>query len=379
MTRAPQVVQFIVPPGVIDLGLGDPQLDLLPLELLRQAAGKHFDQKDPEFLQYGTMQGDGNFLNALAGFLSRSYGFPVSDCNLFITTGVSTALNLICTLFTQPGDVVLVEEPTYLFALRIFSDHHLRVETIPTDENGLVVDTLEARLRSVQPKFLYLIPAFQNPTGRSLSLERRQQLLEISQQRDLLIVADEVYHHLNYSALKSLPLAAYIKEAPLLSLGSFTKILAPGLRLGWIQASEALIRRLAGCGLLISGGGLNPFTSAIIRHVLESGDLEQNISKLVEIYRLRCQVMHAAIRHHLPEVLYTPPQGGYFFWVQLPGMMDASQLLVRAADHQVSFRPGVLFSARGEFSDHLRLCFVFYPPEELEQGIIRLKQAMETY
>ena len=199
MTQITQITQFNIPPGFIDLGLGDPQSSLLPLEVLHKAAEVCFTKKDPQFLQYGAEQDDGTFRQSLAAFLSRAYQNPVEADNLFITNGASMGLHLICTLFTQPGDTVFLEEPTYFLALRIFADHNLRVFPIRTDESGLVIEDLEEKLADSNPKFLYIIPTFQNPSGQTLPDERRKRLVNLCQQQDVLIAADEVYHCLRYA------------------------------------------------------------------------------------------------------------------------------------------------------------------------------------
>ncbi|MGD8406494.1 MAG: PLP-dependent aminotransferase family protein, partial [Anaerolineales bacterium] len=265
--------QTYIPEGMIDLGAGNPDFMLLPLDKLQRAAQACFTKNDPNFLQYGTEQGDGYFRLALAEFLSRGYGIPVDFDDLFVTNGISNALDMICTHFTRPGDTIFVEEPTYFLALRIFEDHDLRMVPIPTDENGLIVAALEEKLTEFQPKFLYTIPTFQNPGGFTLPQDRRDKLVQLSQERDFLITADEVYHFLNYSSQKIKPFATYTDIETVISLSSFSKILAPGLRLGWMQAHQNIIKRLTSSGLLDSGGGLNPFTAAIVRELIEAGDL----------------------------------------------------------------------------------------------------------
>ncbi len=376
MSTTLQTTQFLIPPGFIDLGLGDPQFSLLPLDLLHRAAEERFCQNDPEFLQYGAERGDGKFLASLSEFLSNKYECKVEPKRLFITNGASMGLHLICTLFTKPGDIVFVEEPTYFLALRIFADHELRLIPISTDENGLEIEDLERKLKDSKPKFLYTIPTYQNPTGRTLSPDRRKKLLSLSSRYKFLVVADEVYHFLNYGGLSPRPFAADISAGNLISLGSFSKILAPGLRLGWILANEETIERFVNSGLLDSGGGMNPFTSAIVCSLVENGTLDQNISKLNGIYRTRVATMDAQLRKSLPEVEYNLPQGGYFFWVRLPKGINSTDLQTRAKAFKVGFRPGVLFSSQGGMQDFMRLSYVFYEPDELEQGIIRISKTI---
>ncbi len=377
MPNSPSTVQIHIPPGFIDLGAGDPQVELLPLDLIHKAANRRLSQKDATLLQYGAEQGDGWFRRALAGFLSRAYGFSVDPDHLFVTTGISSGLDLLCTLLTQPGDTILVEEPTYFLALRIFADHGLHLVPLAMDESGLVVEALEEALKTSRPKFLYLVPTFQNPSGRTLSRERREALLTLSRQYGLMVLADEVYHFLSYGQRPPRSFAGSVQFENILSLGSFSKILAPGLRLGWIQAHPAMVRRLAGCGLLDSGGGMNPFTSAIVRGLIEAGELEQNIQKLIGVYRPRIQAMEAGLRQLLPSAQFVTPQGGYFFWVRLPGL-DTSQLQQKAQAFQVGFRPGLRFSSQGGLREYLRLGISFYDEDRIRQGLQRLKQCLDS-
>ena len=195
-----QTTQSEAAPDVIDFGLGHPAADLLPRTLMRRQRLCAWARPDASLLQYGLEQGDGYFRLALAQFLSRRYGLGVGMEDLFVTAGASLGLDLICTLYTQPGDVIFVEEPSYFLALRIFADHHLRVVSLPTDEDGLRLDALEQELQRQRPVLLYTIPTHQNPSGATLPLERRQRLVELSQQHGFLIVADEVYHLLSYTA-----------------------------------------------------------------------------------------------------------------------------------------------------------------------------------
>jgi len=376
MTEPNQTVQIQIPAGVIDLGLGDPPLLLLPLDLIRRAAEVRFAEANPAILQYGTEQGDGNFRLALANFLSKGYGSPVDPASLFVTNGVSNALDQICSLFTQAADTIFVEEPSYFLALRIFTDHRLQVVPIQTDQNGIVIESLEENLALFHPKFLYLIPTFQNPTGHTLVQERRERLIELCLKHDFIIVADEVYHFLNYFDTPPKAFGSYTGIKNVISLGSFSKILAPGLRLGWLQSDPNTINRFVSSGLLDSGGGLNPFTSAIVRDVLESGGLQENISKLIEIYRTRIAVMDSALHQYLPKATYALPQGGYFFWVRLPGNLDAALLQHKAESFKVNFRAGVRFSSENGLRDYIRMSFVYYEPQKIVEGLKRLGKCM---
>ncbi len=372
------IVQTPTSPDVIDLGLGDPPTSLLPLDLIRDSAQAKLSQGDNSFLQYGAEQGNGFFRLALANFLTKNYRFDVQAGNLFVTNGISKALDLICTLFTQAGNVIFVEEPTYFLALKIFADHRLQVIPIETDENGLIIESLQEKLMVYKPRFLYTIPIHQNPSGRTLTQERRTRLVELSQQFDFMILADEVYQLLSYNGQPPTSFGAYTDVENVISLGSFSKVLAPGLRLGWLQAHPNKINRLVTCGLLDSGGGLNPFTSAIVQGVVESGDLEKHLNSLIEVYRARLNFMDLSLRKHLPQVTYSTPQGGYFFWVRLPDDMNASELRRKAEDFKVDIRQGALFSSRNGLKNYMRLCFVFYEQDKIEEGILRLKECLQN-
>ena len=373
-----QTIQVNVSDDIINFGFGLPSSSLLPVDIMRQAADHRLAQGDSSLLQYGAEQGDGHFLLALADFLKDGYGQSVQADNLFVTAGISQALDFICTMFTQPNDTVFVEEPTYFLALRIFADHQLNVISLPTDENGLIIDALEEKLAQQQPVFVYTIPTFHNPTGITLSHERRERLVELSQEHNFLIVADEVYQLLNYSTTPPPPMASYIESETVLSLASFSKILAPGLRLGWIQAAPALLKPLIGSGLLDSGGALNHFTSNLVRSVIELGLLGKHLAHLKTTYDQRVVALNAALRQHMPDwVTFTKPAGGFFFWLCLPEEMDTQQLLVEARQqHGVGFQPGIKFSSQQSQRNYLRLSFSFYQVDQLKEGVERLKQVI---
>lgn len=368
-----------LPRDMIDLGVGDVQRELLPLERLWQAAEQRFSAGDRGFLQYGIEAGDGFLRVSLAEFLSRGYGLPVDPSTLFITTGASSALDLICSLFTQSGDVVLVEEPTYFLALRIFADHKLQPLALPMDERGLVVEAMEDVLKEIRPAFIYIVPTHQNPSGLTLSQERRKRLVELSREYGFLIVADEVYHLLSYAAQPPAPLAEFCEHENVFSLGSFSKILAPGLRLGWIQAHPRRVVQLAGCGLLDSGGGMNPFTSAIVREIVKDGGLAEHVSYLRTVYGERATALETALQRSLPEVAFTQPRGGFFCWARLPQGIDAASLLKHAVRYKVQFRPGVLFSSQGGLNDRFRIAISYYPAEKIVEGVERLEQALRSF
>ena len=374
-----------IPEGVIDLGWGHPSPRLHPTDMLRRAAEIALADGAPVPLQYGATQGYGPLLQSLADFLSaqESYTSAVSPDELFLTAGASQAIDHATTLFTRTGDTVLVEEPTYYLIQSIFEDHGLNVVGVPTDADGLRTDALEAMLESSgtpRPKMLYIIPAYQNPSGSVLPAIRRRKLVELAQKHGFIVLADEVYQLLHYGEPPPPPIAAFDDSDAgcVISLGSFSKILAPGLRSGWIHARPPLVRRFANAGLTISGGGLNHFTSTLIHAVLEQGMLQDNIARLRRVYGERVNAMDAALREHLGDAIeFTVPGGGYFFWLTFTDCTDADALLPVAQEHGVNYRSGSAFTASGAFPNALRLAFALYEPDMLAEGIRRLAAARQ--
>jgi 2-aminoadipate transaminase len=367
-----------IPEGIIDLGVGQPSMDLLPLALLAQAAEHRLQQDQPQILAYGLGQGNGYFREALAGFLTENYRFDVNPDHLFVTAGASQGLDFICRLFTLPGDTIFVEEPSYSLALRIFRDRRLNIIGIPMDEDGLQIEALKEALKNHSPVFLYTIPTFHNPTGRTLSESRKNRLVEMCAEHDFFIVADEVYQLLDYTDSRPTPLAKFTDSKNVLSLGSFSKILAPGLRLGWIQTHSKWIRNLVANGLIDSGGGLNPFTSAIVQSAIELGMLEKQVGDLKTKYKTRMAALNSALEENLDEsVTFHNSGGGFFSWLRLPDGVDTEDLLENANTHGVGFLPGTYFSSRKQLKNYLRLSFAHYNVANLKKGAKRLAAAIK--
>lgn len=385
MTTTLPSLLIAITDGVIDLGWGHPSARLHPLEALQQATAATFAQNGVAALQYGAEQGSGPLLQALALFLStpEAYAMSVDPGSLFVTAGASQALDLTCTLFTRQGGTVFVEEPTYYLVQRIFADHRLDVVGVPTDTQGLRTDVLAALLRDTKtpPVLLYTIPTFQNPAGSVLPAERRQELVELAQRYQFLVAADEVYHLLHYGTPPPPPLMAFdhSPQGCVISLGSFSKILAPGLRLGWVQAHPQLIRRFVQAGFVASGGGINHFTAMITATTLTQGLLAQNLAMLRATYGERVAALSQALRRYIPEAQFQEPAGGYFVWITLPPEIDTAALLPLAQQCGLSFRPGPAFSAAGAFANALRLSFALYEVDDLVEGIKRLARALAMH
>jgi DNA-binding transcriptional MocR family regulator len=379
-----QFQQVVVPEGVIDLGVGQPNNAILPLDYIRRAAEMQFNDSS-EFLQYGAEWGDGYHRIALGEYLTAAYGTPVSPEQLFSTNGNSQALEMLCTVLTTPGDVVIVEEPTYFLAFQLFRDHGLEIRTVPIDEEGLVVDAMTEAVAAIRTEgkrvaFAYTIPAFQNPTGVTMSAQRRLELVAAAQAADVLIVADEVYHLLRYAPGPMPPaMSAYVDDGPIVSIGTFSKILAPGMRLGWIHGSTQRLAALADSGLILSGGGLNPVTSSLSTAMMRMGWLDEYVEWLRATFSRRSATMIAALRHHMPDwVEYDVPAGGYFVWLRLPEGADGAALRAVAKQRGVDVRHGAQFSPIGALGNHIRLSYAFYDDVDIAEGVARLGDALRS-
>jgi 2-aminoadipate transaminase len=366
------------PPGTINLGIGQPSADLLPVELLRTASAAFFDNAQAIELNYGVMQGDQRFLTSLAGFLSAGYGATTNADNLFVTGGNSQAIDFVSTVFANPGDTVFVEEPSYFLAYQIFRDHGLNIVGIPIDDDGLCVDVLEKELSSVKPAFVYTIPSYHNPGGQCTTAARRQQLVALAEKHDFHIVADEVYQLLHYFDPPPPAYGTMIASDHVLSLGSFSKILAPAIRLGWIQTSTALRQKILSNGFVNSGGSINHLGSHVVRQAIDLGLLYPHIEKLRRTYRTRVEAMDEALHTHFDGLAeWYRPNGGYFFWLRFDESVDTTPLRQQARDREVGFQAGTIFSSKGQLKNCLRLSFAHYDEEDIREGIARIRSLVD--
>lgn len=354
---------------------------MLPLDLVRQAAAAKFAEQDPQFLQYGNIWGFPAFRTALAQFLTKRYEHKVEEERLMATNGNSGTLALILSIFTKSGDLVFAEEPTYFLAKSIFADFKLNCQQIPQDKDGLDVDALEKRLAAGDvPVLMYVIPTAHNPSGRTLTAERRKKLAALSAKYKFLLVADEVYQMLTFPQVTPPPpMFTYDEAGTILAMGSFSKILAPALRVGWLQGSPALLKKIVDCGQLDSSGGLNPVAYGIVEKAITLGLLDKHIDWVRgELWR-RYSTLRDALKKNLPEgVTFEEPQGGYFCIVRLPDGMNAKDLLPVAVEkHKVQFLPGAAFSQT--MDQYMRLSFSYYSAEDLALAAKRLSEAIVDF
>ncbi|WP_250030207.1 PLP-dependent aminotransferase family protein [Paractinoplanes maris] len=355
------IVQFEHRPGILDLGWGHPLPSLLPLGAWSGAGAETLETYGWQALTYGHPTGPAPLIDWLCAHVGDA-----TPGQTFVTAGASHGLALLTQLLTGPGDVVLVDSPTYHLAFQILTDHGVRLVPAPADEDGLRPAETAALARSLGAVFLYLVPTFGNPTGRSLPLERRRELVSLG----VPIVEDDTYRELYYGDGAPPALWHLANGHGVVRLGSFAKTVAPGLRLGWINAAPSLIDRLARLGYVHSGGGVNHSTAMTMATFGTSGAYERHVARLRDRYREH--------RDALTGALGVPaPDGGWFVWLRLPAGLDAEALLPRAERHGTSFVPGPAFYAgRGGGSDHVRLSFSHLAPADLIEAAGRLRAAL---
>jgi 2-aminoadipate transaminase len=368
-------------PDIISFAGGLPAPECFPTEELTAAAERVLVEQPITALQYGPTEG----YRPLREFVTERMaclGVTVPIDQVLMTSGSQQGLDLLGKLFLEPEAVVLVEEPTYVGALQAFRPYQPRFVSVPMDEEGLSIKALRGILESgVQPRFLYLVSCFQNPTGITLSTSRRQALISLASEFGLPIVEDDPYGELSYDGPRPPILAALdVKQHGELRhvayLSTFSKLLAPGLRVGWIAAPLELVSKLAHAkqGLDLHSSSLS---QAVAYEVCRDGLLDRHIPHIRTTYHARRDTMLAALERHMPSsVKWTRPTGGMFVWVTLPEQCDASMLLQASLEHKVAFVPGSAFFANGGGSNTLRLNFSHSGHERIEEGVARLAQTI---
>jgi 2-aminoadipate transaminase len=362
--------------SVISFAGGLPAPELFPAELIADAFARALAPAvAARALQYSSTEGDPG-LRALLAQRFCGRGLPCAADELLVTTGSQQALALVAAVLLDPGDVVLVENPSYLAALQCFGFANAQLVPVPCDEDGLQTEALPALIAEHAPKFLYIAPTFQNPTGRTLPAARRARLAEVAAEHGLWIIEDDPYGELRYDGEPLLPIGAHPGAADrTLTISSLSKVLAPGLRIGWLRAPAAILRPLA-----IAKQAADLHTSTVdqiaARTALELADLDAHISGLCDEYRRRRDALLDGLAAALPQgTTFNRPGGGMFVWARLPPGWDAAQLLRTALEHDVAFVPGLAFFARQPDERALRLSFTTHVPADIAEGLARLRRA----
>ena len=380
-----ELLKLTEQPEFISFAGGLPAPECFPAEEIALAAERVLATQAARVLQYGTTEGFPPLRELLAGLMARR-GLTVAADRVLITSGSQQSLDILGKLLIDPGEPVLVEEPTYVGALQAFRPYRPQFITLPMDDEGLQPEALERALaelaaRGRRPAFLYTVATFQNPTGVTLSGARRSALLDTADRHDLRVVEDDPYGELRYSGeavppIAALDIARHGEPRHVVYLSTFSKLLAPGLRVGWAAGPEPLLRRmaLAKQGLDLHTGSL---AQAIAYESCREGLLERQIPRIRRIYGERRDVMLRALAAKMPAgVRWTQPEGGMFLWLTLPEGADSTALLASAVERKVAFVPGASFHANGGGANTMRLNFSYSPPERIEAGVARLAEAM---
>jgi 2-aminoadipate transaminase len=375
-----ELLKLTEQPDIISFAGGLPAPEVFPLKEFREACIAVLDTCGPQALQYGTTEGYRPLREMIARHTTR-YGIEITADNILITSGSQQALDFIGRLFINNGDHVLVESPTYLGALQAWNAYGAEYISVPSDENGMIVDELETALR-VGPKFIYVLPNFQNPTGSTLSLERRKKLVELADKYGVPIVEDDPYGQLRFEG-EHLPSVVSLDSefrgpngghysGNVIYLSTFSKLLAPGLRLAWIIAPAEVIRKIV---MAKQAADLHTatFNQYVAYEVGKGGFLDEHVKFIRQVYKERRDVMLEMMDEVFPsEVRWTRPHGGMFLWGILPQDMDAANVLQKAIEHKVAFVPGASFHPNGGGQNTMRINFSYSKPEVIREGITRL-------
>ena len=366
-------------PEVVSLAGGMPFVRALPEELVRSALDRVMSVEGPTALQYGSGQGVPHLREQILEVMALE-GISASMDNVVVTTGSQQALDLVTKLFIDPGDVILAEAPSYVGAIGVFRSYQAHMVHVLTDENGLVPEALretivQLRAESRTIKFLYTIPNFHNPAGVTLSAERRPEILAICKEHNILILEDNPYGLLSFDEPVP-PAIRSLDEDGVIYLGSFSKTLAPGFRVGWALAPHAIREKLV---LAAEAAILCPssFSQLVISEYLTQADWRGQINEFRGVYRERRDAMLEALDEHLPDLTWNVPNGGFYIWVGLPEQLDSKAMLPRAVTELVAYTPGTAFFADGGGRQNLRLSFSYPTPENIKIGIRRLATVIQ--
>lgn len=361
-------------PEVVSLAGGMPFVSALPTDLVTGAIDRLMRERGPVALQYGSGQGAPELREQILEVMALE-GIRGSVDDVVVTTGSQHALELIAKLFLDPGDVVLAEGPSYVTALVVFRSFQAEVSHVPMDEHGLIPAALRERIAALRAagkrlKFLYTVPTFNNPAGVTLSWERRIELLEIARENDILVLEDNPYGLLYFDGPPPHAMRSIEKDG-VVYLGTFSKTLAPGFRVGWALAPHAIREKLI---LANEAAVLSPssFTQLVISEYLATTDWKAQIDTFRGVYRERRDAMLSALAEHLPKLSWTIPNGGFYIWLNLPEQVDSKSMLPRAVKQLVAYTPGTAFYSDGNGRNNIRLSFCYPTPDFIREGVRRL-------
>jgi 2-aminoadipate transaminase len=368
-----EILKVTEKPGIVSLAGGLPSADTFPVDAMREACARVLRDAPREALQYAASEGFGPLREWIAAHLATSQGMTVSPEQVLVTTGSQQGLDLAAKVLIDTDARVLVETPTYLGALQAFTPYEPRIEGLASDHEGPLPDALAAAAGGA--RLAYLLPNFQNPTGHVYTEARRAAVVAAAQARGLPLVEDNPYGDLWFDAPPPKSLASRWPEG-VLYLGSFSKVLAPGLRLGYVVAPAALYPKLLQAK---QAADLHTpiFNQRIVFDVIRSGLLETHVPKTRARYKMQRDAMQASLDKHLSGLAsWARPEGGMFFWLELPDGLDAMALLPKAVEAGMAYVPGAAFYAQAPRANSLRLSFVTVPPDKIEDGVAALARVL---
>jgi 2-aminoadipate transaminase len=378
-----EILKLAERPDVISLAGGLPDPAVFPMDRVRESQERVLREEGATALNYGPNAGFTRLREWIAERMEAREGVSVGVENVLVTSGGIEALNLVSMAVLDPGDTVLVEAPTYLAALHVFRSQEARIASVATDANGLVPEALREKLKElektgVRPRFLYVIPSFQNPSGATWSGERRRRVVEICDEASIPIVEDHAYAELCYEGERERSLKS-LAPSNVVFIHTFSKIFAPGARLGWAAADSDLIEKL-GLAKLGTDQCANTLTQRLVYDYGSRGHIEEQVKSAIDLYRRKRDRMEAAMRRHFPpQTTWIHPLGGFFFWVALPGDIDTEALLPLAIEREkTAFVAGPPFFADRSGKNFMRLAFSFVPEDRIEEAIERLARAIRA-
>ncbi len=375
-----ELLKLTEQPDIISFAGGLPAPEVFPVKEFQEACNRVLREHGAQALQYSTTEGYRPLREMIARHTAR-YSVQITADNILITSGSQQALDFIGRLFINRGDYIVVESPTYLGALQAWNAYGAQYISVPSDENGMIVDELEAALR-VGPKFIYVLPNFQNPSGSTLALERREKLVELADKYGVPIIEDDPYGQLRYDG-EHLPSVVYLDahfrndgqgeyRGNVIYLSTFSKLLAPGLRLGWVIAPPNVIQKLV---MTKQAADLHTstFSQQLAYEVARGGFLDEHVKVIRATYKERRDVMLEMMDEMFPpEMRWTKPQGGIFLWGIMPEGVDAAEVLKIAVERKVAFVPGAAFHPNGGGENTMRINFSYSNPDTIREGIARL-------
>ncbi|WP_223875124.1 PLP-dependent aminotransferase family protein [Nanchangia anserum] len=365
-------------PEVVSLAGGMPNISDLPLDQLAESAHRLITSHGAQVLQYGSGQGWEPFLESIAEVMAVEH-ISADPGNISVTTGSQQAIDIVTQLFIDPGDVIVAESPSYVGALGVFAAQQADVRHVEMDENGLIPEALDERIRDLKAaghrvKFLYTCPNYHNPSGVTLSEERRPQAAEVCRRHHVLIVEDNPYGLLGFSGRTYPAIQTYWPDG-VVYLGSFSKIFAPGFRIGWAYAPAWIRKKIV---LSLESAVLSPSMvgQMALHGYLRDYDWYGQVTTYRDMYRSRRDAMVDALTEFLPTCQWTVPDGGFYTWVKLPEGVNSKTMLPRAVTELVAYTPGTAFYADGQGTDYMRLSYCYPPEDEIREGVRRLARVV---